>query len=177
MSARGPRDLTDEALWMGQNTVGRKRFLCTSRYKDHAFPNVPTYADFEYHRRPIPTDTRKIHTVSDLNVIQVIVRAYLEVARNLPFGENCRCRTSATCASNDCVGCKLFNFGTSVPTREFFSTPTGSASFPFPSDDIVLWRRGLRPSTGNAVDAARILMTARTAFANRPRPAPGSDPT
>ena len=59
----------------------------------------------------------------------------------------------------------------SVPTREFFSTPTGSASRPFPSDDIVRCLLGFRPSTvGNAADAARILITARTAFAKRPRP-------
>lgn len=103
-------------------------------------------------------------------------RAYLEVAKNLPFGENCKCRTSAECASNDCVVCKVRNLGINVATLEFFSTPMGSDDRPYPSDDIVRCLLGFRPWTGNAVDAARILITARTAFANRPPRAGASGP-
>ena len=127
----------------------------------------------------IPTPTLKITDVRSQLLVHIRQcslwrtcpsnTTYLEVAKNFPLGENCKCLTNAECASNDCVGCKLFSFGINVPTREFFRMPTGSVSLPCPSDDIVLCLLAfLPPEMGKTVDAARIFMTARTAFANRP---------
>lgn len=71
-----------------------------------------------------------------------VTKAYLEVAKNFPFGENCKCLTRAECAARSWVVSKLFNFGTNAATLELFNNAGGSVCLRdrVPSDEIVRCR-------------------------------------
>lgn len=101
---------------------------------------------------------------------------HLDVAKNFPSGENCKCLTNAECAAKSCVVSIPLNFGTKLATLEL---RTGKwlvipLSFlrTYPSEpdaefDIVLWCLESKPLVPAMV---RIIMTFRTALANRVRP-------
>lgn len=102
--------------------------------------------------------------------------AHLDVAKNFPSGENCKCLTNAECAAKSCVVSIPLNFGTRLATLELL---TGkwlvillSFLLTYPSEpdaefDIVLW---CLESSPLAPVMVRIIMTFRTALANRVRP-------
>lgn len=46
------------------------------------------------------------------------VRSQLEVAKNFPLGENCKCLTSAECAAKSCVVSKLLSLDMREATLE-----------------------------------------------------------
>jgi hypothetical protein len=101
-------------------------------------------------------------------------RAYLEVAKNFPLGENCKCLTSAECAAKSCVTSKLLSFGITAVTLDPLSVVTPISDFPLNiskfdnADEVVRFRAGeTNGLLGDVADWS--IMTDRMAFVRRSR--------
>lgn len=57
-----------------------------------------------------------------------LIVPYLEVAKNFPLGENCKCLTSAECAAKSCVASKLLSFGITATTLDPLNVVVASIS-------------------------------------------------
>lgn len=102
------------------------------------------------------------------------VRSQLEVAKNLPLGENCKCLTSAECATKSCVASKLLSLG----MREATLDPLGVVVTPVSditldesvnADEVVRFRAGEENGLLGEDVADWSIMTDRMALVKRSR--------
>lgn len=100
--------------------------------------------------------------------------SYLEVAKNFPLGENCRCLTSAECAAKSCVASKLLSLGMREETLDPLNVVVPLVSdIPLDTsvnaEEVVRFREGKENGLLEEDVADWSIMTERMALVKRSR--------
>lgn len=102
------------------------------------------------------------------------VRSQLEVAKNFPLGENCKCLTSAECAAKSCVASKLLSLGMREATLDPLNVVVTLVSditldTSVNADEVVRFRAGEENGLLGEDVADCSIMTDRMALVKRSR--------